>query len=60
MQYRPSTHARRPPLRITCAVVSLVAVAVALPFAVGAQQRFVTIERFVPHTSTVPMTAGTP
>ncbi|MCH7530854.1 MAG: hypothetical protein IIB36_03720 [Gemmatimonadetes bacterium] len=25
-----------------------------LPFAARAQERFVTIERFVPHTSTVP------
>ena len=26
--------------------------------AAGAEERFVTIERFIPHTSTVPVTAG--
>ncbi|MEE8129690.1 MAG: alpha/beta fold hydrolase [Vicinamibacterales bacterium] len=40
-----------------CAVLATAAV-VALPLAVGAQERFVTIERFVPHTSTVPANAG--
>ena len=34
------------------------AAVVALPLASGAQERFVTIERFVPHTSTVPANAG--
>ena len=40
-----------------CAVLTAAAV-VALPLAVWAQERFVTIERFVPHTSTVPANAG--
>ena len=40
-----------------CAVLTTAAVAV-LPSAVGAQECFVTIERFVPHTSTVPANAG--
>ncbi len=40
-----------------CAVLTTAAVAVR-PLAVGAQERFVTIERFVPHTSTVPANAG--
>ena len=52
----PSTKTRCAPLRMrqtVCAGLVTVAVAAALPCAVGAQQRFVTIDRFVPHMSTV-------
>ena len=44
--------------RTVCALLAAAVVAMALPLAVGAQQRVVTIERFVPHTSTVPANAG--
>ena len=48
------------PIRQTvCALLAAAVVAMALPLAVSAQERFVTIERFVPHTSTVPANAGT-
>ena len=46
------------PFRMRCAFVSSVAIAVALPFAAGGQERVVTTDRFVPHTSTVPANAG--
>ncbi len=61
MQMRPSTQTPCAPRRMrqpVCAVLAAVAVAAVLPCTVGAQQRFVTIERFVPHTSTVPANAG--
>ena len=46
------------PIRQTVyALLVAAVVAMALPLAVGAQERFVTIERFVPHTSTVPANA---
>ena len=41
-----------------CAALAAVAVAAVLPVAVGGQERFVTIDRFVPHTSTVPANEG--
>lgn len=44
--------------RTVCALLAAAVVAMALPLAVGAQQRVVTIERFVPHTSIVPANAG--
>ena len=44
--------------RTVCALLAAAVVAMALPLAVGAQQRVVTVERFVPHTSTVPANAG--
>ena len=61
MQVRPSTKTQRAPLRMrqtVCAVLAAVAVAAALPFAVGGQARLVTTERFVPHMSTVPANEG--
>ena len=44
--------------RTVCALLAAAVVAMALPLAVGAQQRVVTVERFVPHTSTVLANAG--
>ena len=44
--------------RIASAALAAVAVAAVLPVAVGGQERFVTIDRFVPHTSTVPANEG--
>jgi len=39
-------------------VLVAAAIALALPITLGAQERFVTRERFVPHTSTVPANEG--